>query len=141
MKKMKPFERELKLQEKLLYQMQKEGIKIIAGSDQGCAGYNLHDELEYFVNAGFSNTEALQTATINAATYMHKEKRMGSVGENKLADLVLLNANPLENIQNTRNIELVIFKNKVIHPNQLLEEVKKVNIKISNIDPFEKKFD
>ncbi|WP_321308650.1 amidohydrolase family protein [Marinifilum fragile] len=141
LKKMKPFERELKLQEKLLYQMQREGIKIIAGSDQGCAGFNLHDELEYFVNAGFSNTEALQAATINAATYMHKEKRMGSVDENKLADLVLLNANPLENIQNTRDIELVIFKNTIIYPDQLLEEVKEVNLKISNIDPFEKKFD
>jgi hypothetical protein len=141
LKKMKPFERELKLQEKLLYQMQSEGINIIAGSDQGCAGYNLHDELEYFVNAGFSNAEALKTATLNAATFMHQEKRMGSVDENKLADLVLLNANPLENIQNTRDIKLVIFKNKVIHPDQLFKEVKEVNLKISNIDPFEKKFD
>jgi len=66
---------------------------------------------------------------------------MGSVKVNKLADLVLLNANPLENIQNTRDIKLVIFKNKVIQPNQLLQEVKEVNLKISNVDPFEKKFD
>jgi len=58
-----------------------------------------------------------------------------------LADLVLLNTNPLENIQNTRDIKLVIFKNKIIQPDQLLETVKEVNIKISNINPFEKKFD
>jgi imidazolonepropionase-like amidohydrolase len=141
LKKLKPFERELKLQEKLLYQMHSEGIKIIAGSDQGCAGFNLHDELEYFVNAGLSNAEALQTATINAAIYMHKEQKMGSIDENKLADLVLLNTNPLENIQNTRDIKLVIFKNKIIQPDQLLETVKEVNIKISNINPFKKKFD
>ena len=141
LKKVKSFDRELILQEKLLLQMHTEGVKIIAGSDQGCAGFNLHDELEYLVNAGLSNAEALKTATINPASFMNNEKSMGSVKVNKLADLVLLNANPLENIQNTRDIKLVIFKNKVIQPDQLLQEVKEVNLKISNEDPFEKKFD
>jgi len=141
LKKVKPFWREVLMEEKLLLQMHSKGIKIIAGSDQGCAGFNLHDELEYLVNAGLSNAEALKTATINPAIYMNKENKMGSIKRNKLADLLLLNANPLENIQNTRKIELVIFKNKVIQPDQLLQEVKKLNLKISNADPFEKKFD
>lgn len=140
-KKVKPFWREMIMEEKLLFQMHTEGIKIMAGSDQGCAGFNLHDELEYLVNAGLSNAESLKTATINPAIFMNKENKMGSVEENKLADLVLLNTNPIDNIQNTRDIRLVIFKNKIIQPDKLLQEVKKVNLKISNIDPFEKKFD
>lgn len=130
--KMKPMRRELRLGEKLLLQMYKSGVKIIAGSDQGCAGFNLHDELEYFVKIGMTNADALRTASLNAARFMNQEDIMGSVSVNKLADLVLLNGNPLENIQNTRTIELLIFKNQVIYPNQLLNEVRELNIKISN---------
>jgi len=129
-----PMRRLLDLEEKLLFQMHKKGIEIIAGTDQGCAGYDLHDELEYFAKIGLSNSDALKTATLNAARFMNKENIMGSVEANKVADLVLLNANPLENIQNTRNIELVIFKNQIIYPDKLLNEVRDLNIKITNRD-------
>lgn len=132
LEKIMPMRRELKLEEKLLLQMHKKGIKIIAGTDQGCAGFNLHDELEYFVKLGLTNADALKIASINAAKFMNKENIMGSIEINKLADLVLLNANPLENIQNTRNIELLIFKNQIIYPDKLLREVKALNVRISS---------
>ena len=117
----------LKLKEKLLLQMHQKGIKILAGTDQGCGGYDLHDELEYLVNAGFSTSESLKAATINPAIYLGKESSMGSIATGKLADIVILNSNPLDKISNTRDIDKVIFKGKVLHPTKLKEEAKRTN--------------
>jgi imidazolonepropionase-like amidohydrolase len=77
--------------------------------------------------AGLSEAEALQTATINPAKYMDQEDQMGSIEVNKSADLVLLNSNPLENIRNTRDIHKVIFKNQILNPDSLLQDVKIFN--------------
>jgi imidazolonepropionase-like amidohydrolase len=129
------FRNKLKLLEKLLLQMHKKGIKILAGTDQGCAGYNLHDELEYLTNVGFSNAEALKTASINPAIYMNKENLAGTIAIGKLADIVILNSNPLEQISNTRDVYKVIFKGKVLNPKDLKEAVKKKN------DEFTKKYE
>ena len=107
--------------------MQSLGIPLLAGTDNAYAGFNLHDELEYFVMAGLSEAEALQTATINPAKYMDQEDQMGSIEVNKSADLVLLNSNPLENIRNTRDIHKVIFKNQILNPDSLLQDVKIFN--------------
>ena len=71
-------------------------------------GFSLHDELANFVEAGFTPMESLQTATSNPAKFLGRESSFGSVAPGKVADLVLLTANPLENIHNTQKISAVI---------------------------------
>ena len=92
--------------------MHQAGVPVLAGTDVGnpfiYAGFSLHDELENFVQAGFTPFEALQTATVNPAKYTGLEKSLGTIEKGKLADLVLLDANPLENIGNTKRIYAVV---------------------------------
>jgi len=99
----------------LLGHLHRNGVKILAGSDFGgmpfvYPGIGLHQELTLLCKAGLSNAEALAAATINPAIYFSIEDRYGSVSEDKIADLVLLDKNPLENIENTQTIVLVIRK-------------------------------
>jgi imidazolonepropionase-like amidohydrolase len=77
-------------------------------------GFSLHDELELFVRAGLTPMEALQTATRNPAIYLGLIDTLGTVEEGKKADLVLLEANPLENISNTKRITAVIVNGSLI---------------------------
>jgi len=93
------------------------GIKFLAGTDVAnffvYPGFSLHEELEIFVNeAGFSPLEALQTATINPAEFLDSDNRLGTVEEGKLANLVILNKNPVENISNTKTIDAVVLLGK-----------------------------
>ena len=97
--------------------LQKAGVELLAGTDLAGVyiypGSSLHEELELLVKAGLSPIEALQTATINPARFFNKEESMGTVQKGKSGDLVLLNANPLEKISNTKNIYMVIFKGRI----------------------------
>jgi imidazolonepropionase-like amidohydrolase len=72
-----------------------------------------HDELSNFVESGFTPMESLQTATSNPARFLGMEASFGSVEPGKIADLVLLSANPLEDIQNTRKISIVIANGRL----------------------------
>lgn len=85
------------------------GVKILAGTDYIVAGADLHRELEHLVAAGLTPAEALHAATLAPAEYFGLENQYGSVAAGQIADLVLLNANPLEDIRHTRQIEAVIF--------------------------------
>jgi imidazolonepropionase-like amidohydrolase len=98
--------------------MQRAGVKILAASDAVVwyvfPGFSLHDELELFVQAGLSPMEALQTATRNPAIYLGLIDMVGTVETGKKADLVLLEANPLENISNTKRISAVVVGGRLI---------------------------
>ena len=72
-------------------------------------GEELHHELELLVKAGLTPAEALRTATINPATFLNAEDSFGTVEPGHLADLVLLTANPLDDIRNTRKIDAVFI--------------------------------
>jgi imidazolonepropionase-like amidohydrolase len=89
---------------------------IIAGTDYpnpwAFPGFSLHDELEIYVKAGMSPLQALQTATLNPSRLMKNEK-IGTVKKGSLASLVLLNNNPLENINAVRAIESVVLRGKL----------------------------
>jgi imidazolonepropionase-like amidohydrolase len=89
------------------------GVPFMAGTDTApgvyiMPGFSLHDELANFVEAGFTPMESLQTATSNPARFLGMEASFGSVEPGKIADLVLLSANPLEDIRNTRKISIVV---------------------------------
>lgn len=85
------------------------GVKILAGTDYIVAGADVHRELEQLVLAGLPPGEALRAATLAPAEYFGVEDRFGSVAAGKVADLLLLQADPLDNIRNTQRIESVVF--------------------------------
>jgi hypothetical protein len=101
--------------------MQRAGVGILAGCDGMVAGFCLHDELALMVRGGMSTAAALQTATINPARYLGLEQRFGSVAVGKRADLVLLDANPLDDISNVGRIQSVIIGGKVLSRQELDE--------------------
>jgi len=99
--------------------MHKAGIPFLAGTDTppGVSvfpGFSLHQELQRFVAAGFTPLEALQTATSNPAKFLGTQDRLGSIEKGKLADLVLLDANPLEDIRNTQKIAGVVVNGRYL---------------------------
>jgi imidazolonepropionase-like amidohydrolase len=99
------------------------GVKLMTGSDGPewylAPGFTVHDEIESYVKAGLSNFAALQTATINPAAYLGIDKRKGTIETGKEADFVLLEKNPLADIQNTRTIKAVYTHNKFYSREQL----------------------
>lgn len=95
--------------------MQKRGVAILAGCDGMVAGFCLHDELMLMVRGGMSSAAALQTATINPARYLRLERTYGSVTAGKRADLLLLDANPLDDIANVRRIHAVVVGGRVLN--------------------------
>lgn len=92
------------------------GVQFLAGTDNPGAytfpGFSLHDELALFVEAGLSPLQALQTATLLPARYLNATDSLGHVAAGKVADLVLLDANPLEDIRNTRRINAVVVNGR-----------------------------
>ena len=98
--------------------MRRAGVEFLAGTDvlnPYCfPGFSLHDELVLLVSAGLTPMEALQAATLNPARFLGKESELGTVEKGKLADLVLLDANPLEDIHNTQKINAVMVRGKLI---------------------------
>ncbi len=97
--------------------MHRAGIPFLAGTDTPPGvyvfpGFSLHEELQRFVAAGFTPMEALQTATLNPAKFLGMDDRLGTIEKGKLADLVLLDASPLDDIHNTQKIAAVIVNGR-----------------------------
>ena len=101
------------------------GIPLLTGSDapgrNAFPGFSLHDELALFVQAGLSPFEALRAATVEPARYFGATDSLGTIEPGKLADLVLLDANPLADIANTRRISAVVANGRLISSAQRLE--------------------
>lgn len=99
--------------------LHKAGVPFLAGTDTPSGvyifpGFSLHEELQRFVAAGFTPLEALQTATLNPARFFQMEDQLGTIEKGKLADLVFLDGNPLEDIRNTQKVTAVILNGKYI---------------------------
>jgi hypothetical protein len=98
--------------------MKRAGVDFIAGSDTAnpyvFPGFSLHDELALLVQSGFTPMEALQAATRDPARYLGRLDSVGTIEKGKIADLVLLDANPLAEIDNTRKINAVVVGGKLI---------------------------
>jgi imidazolonepropionase-like amidohydrolase len=116
----------------LVGEFQQKGIGILAGTDSPAmpgvvSGFSLHDELALMVEAGLTPTQALQTATVNPARFLGRLRDLGTVEQGKLADLVLLDANPLNDIHNVGKIDAVILQGRLLDRarlNTLLSEAK-----------------
>lgn len=111
--------------------MHRAGVPFMAGTDTApgvyiMPGFSLHDELANFVEAGFTPMEALQVATSNPAKFLDAESSFGSVEPGKTADLVLLNANPLDDIRNTQKIAAVVANGRLFDRAALDEILKQV---------------
>ncbi|HLJ26404.1 MAG TPA: amidohydrolase family protein [Candidatus Angelobacter sp.] len=111
--------------------MHKAGVRLLAGTDTAAAvdvlpGFSLHTELEYFVQAGLTPMQALQTATLNPAQFLGLQSQFGTVQEGKLANLVLLDGDPLEDIRNTRKIAAVILNGRLLTRTDLDDMLKRV---------------
>jgi hypothetical protein len=98
--------------------MARAGVGLLAGADPMneyvVPGFGLHHELRLFVQAGLSPLEALQAATTGPARYLQGERDHGSVAVGKLADLVLLDADPLIDIRNTDRIAAVVLHGRLL---------------------------
>jgi imidazolonepropionase-like amidohydrolase len=101
-------------------------VDLLAGTDAFnpyCfPGFSLHDELELLVGAGLTAADALRAATIDPARFLGKEAEMGSVSKGKIADVVLLDADPLKDIRNTKRIHAVFFQGK-LYERQALDKM------------------
>ncbi len=104
---------------KLVRLLDRAGVPLLAGTDVGnyftVPGYSLHTELELLVRAGVSPLAALQAATLNPARFLDGTDSMGTVAKGQLADLVLLDDNPLEDIRHTRRIRAVVANGRYLH--------------------------
>jgi len=110
----------------LVRAMQRAGVKIMAGTDLPPDRSRLDEELSLLVGAGLTPMEALQSATRNPAAFLGKLDSFGTIERGKIADLVLLDANPLEDISNVQKINAVVFGGKLI-PKSSLESMRRQN--------------
>jgi hypothetical protein len=103
------------------------GVPILVGTDAPepfvPPGFSLHQELEMLVESGLTPTAALQAATVNNARILGQEKNLGSIESGKLADLLILAADPTKEIKNTREIDVVIRGGLICQPKIVLEAV------------------
>lgn len=104
---------------------QSNNVLLLAGSDAIDAfiypGISLYDELELLSQAGLSNIEVIRSATLNPAKHVNAENDLGSVNEGKLADLILLGKNPLNDLSAIRDIDSVIYRGELYEHSELDE--------------------
>ena len=99
--------------------MHRAGVTILAGTDFGPQGYfvpglSLHQELGLLVEAGLTPLQALQTATVNPARAMHATDSLGTISIGKVADLVLLDADPTLDVANARRVRAVFVQGRYL---------------------------
>ena len=104
-----------------LKKMQDAGININLGSHGQLQGLGAHWELWMLAQGGMSNLQALKCATINGAKYLGMDKEIGSLAQGKLADLMILDKNPLEDIRNSEHVRYVMVNGRLYDANTLNE--------------------
>jgi imidazolonepropionase-like amidohydrolase len=117
--------RAIAIRQKLILELHRNGAGLLLGSDSpqifNVPGFAIHRELEYLVDAGLTPFEALQTGTANPAKFFGKSGEFGVVQTGAEADLILLDANPLDDISNTRRIHGVMIRGRWLPRNELDE--------------------
>lgn len=98
--------------------MIRSGVTLLAGTDVAgprVPGFSLHEELAVLVECGLTPMQALRAATLTPAKVLNKANDLGSIEVDKIADLVLLDGNPLDDIHNTQRIHAVILNGKLLN--------------------------
>ena len=107
----------------LVRDMHRAGVMFMTGTDLSgayvFAGFSVHHEMELLVQAGLSPYEALQAATRNPALFLRESKDWGTIEKGKLANLVILSANPLEDIRNSQKIDGVVLNGRYLPKSEL----------------------
>lgn len=98
------------------------GTKVNLGGHGQLQGLGSHWELWMLAQGGMSPLQAIRCATINGASYLGMDKELGSLEAGKLADLIILNANPLDDIRNTENIQSVMMNGRLYNADTMNEE-------------------
>lgn len=115
---------------KVVQAFKKEGVPLLVGTDAGTSGivwgFSLHNELKLLTEAGLTNEETLASATRLGAEWLGIEDKIGTIEIGKLADMVLLEGNPLEDIDNTRRISGVFVNGRWMDQN-------KIDLMLSNV--------
>jgi len=116
------FRRSRKRQDQFVREYKRAGGPIAAGSDAAnqllIPGYSLHEEMALLVAAGLTPLEAITAATRRGAQLLRADS-LGLLAAGKVADLVVLNGNPIQNITATRNIAMVMIRGRMIRPDSL----------------------
>ena len=119
----------IELRRKLIYECQRNGVGLLLGSDGpqvfNVPGFSVHHELKYMVDAGLTPYQALQSGTVNVAKYFNLNNT-GMIKTGYVSDLVLLEGNPLENIENTKKIAGVMLGKHWISKQEITTELKKL---------------
>ncbi|MFC1859876.1 amidohydrolase family protein, partial [Thermodesulfobacteriota bacterium] len=116
---------EAALEDKLKWvgELNEAGVKLMAGTDFACPfvfpGFSLHDELILLNRAGLSTMQTLQAATLNPAKFLGLADTRGTIEKGKIADLVVLDANPLDDIANTKAIAGVVLRGRYFSKSDL----------------------
>ena len=108
---------------KITAALQHAGVPVVAGTDVGVPGHTLHRELELYVKAGFTPLEAIQAATIVPARVMKLDAEVGTIEVGKRADLIVVDANPLDNIGNIRKLRFVVTQGRMFECARLWQSV------------------
>lgn len=112
----------IKLRRKLIYECQQAGVGLLLGCDApqvfNVPGFSTHNELKYLVDAGLTPYQALRTGTVNVATYL-KLSDAGTIRPGAVADLVLVNGNPLADVTNSKKIEGVMIRGKWLSKSEI----------------------
>ncbi len=112
-----------RLRPEIVREFQRAGLGLLTGTDAGAVNYGpinvfygfaVHDELRLLVDAGLTPLDALRTATLNPARYLEATDSLGTIAVDKMADLVLLDADPLVDIRNTERIHAVVANGTLI---------------------------
>jgi imidazolonepropionase-like amidohydrolase len=96
--------------------MHRAGVRLVAGTDNACS---VHDELEIYAAAGIPVPDLLRMATLGAAEVTGQERRLGSITPGKLADFILLDADPTADIRNLRKVHLIMKDGIPLAPDSL----------------------
>jgi len=122
-------QREFAKFQELTGRLHRAGVPLLVGTDapepQCTPGFSLHQEMELLVGSGLTPAEVLSAATLQNARALRQEEEIGSIAADRVADIVLLDANPVEDIRNTRKISAVIHRGRVADPVELLGMVAK----------------
>jgi imidazolonepropionase-like amidohydrolase len=129
---------DLRIAIQIVAAMRRAGLKLMAGTDANgpfpslVPGISLHEELKLFVEAGYTPVEALRAATLAPAQFLGREKDFGTVEQGKVADVVMLDPDPLADIRNTQKIQAVMVNGRLLDRKALDEIQNRLEVSAPN---------